>query len=49
VKEPSLLSVTLPWAGPPTRAAVKVGLSMSESLPSTPGADTVSSVFAPVV
>ena len=43
-KLPSALSVSVPFAGPLTSAAVCVALSTSVSFASTPGAATVSAV-----
>ena len=41
--------MTVPWLGPAARTAVSGSPSISLSLPSTPGAGTVSGVFSLVV
>ena len=41
--------VRVPWVGPVTRAAVRVSPSGSVSLPSSPGAATVSGMSSAVV
>ena len=49
VKLPLALRVRVPWAGPATSTAVSASPSTSESLPSTPGALTVSGVSSAVL